>query len=114
MPESIQVAPCPAVWVKVDWSADFYSAGWRKRMTKYLRDHFDPWSLVVIALTFTLFLTALFLQGLSHEILLEAGVFLVSIKLIMMSHKNSVLAKKTELQLGRIYTALQIGNSKPE
>ena len=83
-------------------------------MTKYLRDHFDPWSLVVIALTFALFITALFIKGLTHEILLEAGVFLVSIKLIMMGHKNSVLAKKTEFQLERIYEALQNGNRKPE
>jgi hypothetical protein len=79
----------------------------------YLRDHFDFWSLVVIALTFTLFIVALFIQGLTHEILLEAGVFLVSLKLIMMSHKNSVLAKKTEFQLERIFANLQDANRKP-
>jgi hypothetical protein len=79
----------------------------------YLRDHFDFWSLVVIALTFTLFIVALFIKGLTHEILLEAGVFLVSIKLIMMSHKNSVLAKKTEFQLERIFANLQDANRKP-
>ncbi len=83
-------------------------------MTKYLRDHFDPWSLVVIVLTFALFIVALFLKGLTHEILLEAGVFLVSIKLIMMSHKNSLMAKKTEFQLEQIYAALQNGNPKPD
>ncbi len=71
-------------------------------MKNYLRDHFDFWSLVVIVLTFALFIVALFIKGLTHEILLEAGVFLVSLKLIMMSHKNSVLAKKTEFQLERI------------
>jgi hypothetical protein len=79
----------------------------------YLRDHFDFWSLVVIALTFTLFIVALFIKGLTHEILLEAGVFLVSLKLIMMSHKNSVLAKKTEFQLERIFANLQDANRKP-
>jgi hypothetical protein len=79
----------------------------------YLRDHFDFWSLVVIALTFTLFIVALFIKGLTHEILLEAGVFLVSMKLIMMSHKNSVLAKKTEFQLERIFANLQDANRKP-
>jgi hypothetical protein len=80
----------------------------------YLRDHFDFWSLVVIALTFTLFIVALFIKGLTHEILLEAGVFLVSMKLIMMSHKNSVLAKKTEFQLERIFANLQDANRKPK
>jgi hypothetical protein len=80
----------------------------------YLRDHFDFWSLVVIALTFTLFIVALFIKGVTHEILLEAGVFLVSLKLIMMSHKNSVLAKKTEFQLERIFANLQDANRKPK
>jgi hypothetical protein len=79
----------------------------------YLRDHFDFWSLVVIALTFTLFIVALFIKGLTHEILLEGGVFLVSLKLIMMSHKNSVLAKKTEFQLERIFANLQDAKRKP-
>jgi hypothetical protein len=80
----------------------------------YLRDHFDFWSLVVIALTLALFIVALFIKGLTHEILLEAGVFLVSLKLIMMSHKNSVLAKKTEFQLERIFATLQDANRKPD
>jgi len=80
----------------------------------YLRDHFDFWSLVVIALTLALFIVALFIKGLTHEILLEAGVFLVSLKLIMMSHKNSVLAKKTEFQLERIFASLQDSNRKPD
>lgn len=83
-------------------------------MKNYLRDHFDFWSLVVIALTLALFIVALFIKGLTHEILLEAGVFLVSLKLIMMSHKNSVLAKKTEFQLERIFASLQDSNRKPD
>ena len=83
-------------------------------MKNYLRDHLDFWSLVVIALTLALFIVALFIKGLTHEILLEAGVFLVSLKLIMMSHKNSVLAKKTEFQLERIFASLQDSNRKPD
>jgi hypothetical protein len=79
----------------------------------YLRDHFDPWSLAVITLTFALFVIALFIKGLTHEILLEAGVFLVSIKLIMMSYKNSVLAKKMEFQLDRIYKTVQDNGKSP-
>ena len=51
----------------------------------------DPWSAVVIALTLLLFLISVFMKGFTHELLLEAGVFLVSIKLILMAQKNGRL-----------------------
>ena len=76
-------------------------------MMRSLRKHFDPWSLVVIILTFVLFLIALFIKGVTHELLLEAGVFLVSLKLILMSHKNSVLAQQTEERLEAIANLLR-------
>lgn len=57
----------------------------------------DPWSVVVIVLTVGLFLTALFLRGFTHTLFLEAGVLLVSIKLILMAQKNA----RTEESLGR-------------
>lgn len=52
-----------------------------------LREPFDPASLLVILLTFVLFSAALFVKGFTHDFLLEAGVFLVSVKLIMMSSR---------------------------
>jgi hypothetical protein len=58
-----------------------------------MKKHFSFGSLLVIALTFILFLAALFTSGFTHDLLLEAGVLLVSIKLIMMSHKNSLSNK---------------------
>lgn len=76
-------------------------------MPKSAHKRFDPWSIVVIALTLALFILALFIKGLTHELLLEAGVFLVSVKLIMMSHKNSVLALQTEERLDAIYSLLR-------
>jgi hypothetical protein len=76
-------------------------------MLKSLRKHFDPWSIVVVVLTFVLFLVALFVKGLTHDLLLETGVFLVSIKLILMSHKNSILAKHTEERLEIIVSLLR-------
>jgi hypothetical protein len=76
---------------------------------KSLRNHFDPWSLVVIILTFVLFILALFIKGVTHDLLLEAGVFMVSLKLILMSHKNSVLAQETEERLDAIYNLLRSG-----
>jgi hypothetical protein len=76
-------------------------------MLRSLRKHFDPWSIVVVILTFVLFLLALFIKGITHELLLEAGVFLVSMKLILMSHKNSVLAEQTEERLEEIANLLR-------
>ncbi len=75
-------------------------------MLKSLRKHFDPWSIAVIILTFALFLMALFIKGFTHDLLLEAAVFLVSLKLILISHKNSVLAQQTEERLDAIYNLL--------
>lgn len=42
---------------------------------------------IVIALTFILFAAALFFKGFTHDLLLEAGVFLVSVKLIIGMHQ---------------------------
>ena len=72
-----------------------------------MRKHFDFWSVVVIALTLLLFVMALLIKGLTHDLLLEAGVFLVSVKLILMGHKNSVLAIETEKRLDQIYDLLR-------
>ena len=71
-----------------------------------LRRHFDPWSIAIILVTLVLFATALVLKGLTHDILLEAGVFLVSVKLILMSYKNGVAAERLDERLERIETAL--------
>ena len=72
-----------------------------------MRKHFDFWSILVIALTLVLFVTALVIKGLTHDLLLEAGVFMVSVKLILMSHKNSVLAIETEERLEQIHALLR-------
>ena len=53
-------------------------------MTRY----FDKWTIIVIIITVVLFAVALFVKGFTHQLLLEAGVLLVSIKIIMMSYKN--------------------------
>ena len=61
--------------------------------------HFDMGSLIVIVVTFVLFVAALFVKGLSKDILLEAGVFLVSVKLIMMAYQNSSFIEGIESEL---------------
>lgn len=59
-------------------------------------------SFAVIVLTFVLFVTALFTKGWTHDLLLEAGVFLVSVKLIIMSFKNTVAVEAIENKLDLI------------
>jgi hypothetical protein len=76
-------------------------------MLKSFWDQFDPSSLVVIFLTLVLFLLALFKKGFTQEVLLETAVFLVSVKLILLSHTNSVSAKKMDERLARIQNMLQ-------
>ena len=64
--------------------------------------HFDIGSLIVIVITFILFVMALFFTGLTHALLLEAGVFLVSVKLILMAYKSSVSSAQIESELQKI------------
>lgn len=68
-----------------------------------IKRHFDPGSLAVIVVTFVLFVSALFTKGFTHEILLEAAVFLVSVKLIMMAYKNIDETASLHLKLDEIY-----------
>ena len=72
-----------------------------------IRKHFDAWSLLVIAITLVLFLAALFTTGLTHDLLLEAGVFLVSVKLILMGYKSSVSNDSIQQKLDEIHSAVQ-------
>jgi hypothetical protein len=64
--------------------------------------HVDLNSLTIIIITFLLFFIALFAKGLSHDILLEAGVLLVSIKLIMMAYKHRVYIDEINEELQEI------------
>jgi hypothetical protein len=74
----------------------------------------DPWSILVIALTFGLFALALFVNGFTHDVLLEAGVFLVSVKLILMAKKNSEGEARIEMQLGEIKEMLARAEVSPK
>ena len=76
-------------------------------MTKTASKLLDFGSVVVIVLTLVLFLVALFLKGFTHELLLEAGVFLVSVKLILMNFKNSIAARLANERLTEMQDALR-------
>ncbi len=69
--------------------------------------HVDPWSMVVIVVTLALFIVALFVKGLTSAMLLEAGVFLVSVKLIISAFKSSVHARQVESELAEIRRLLE-------
>ena len=62
----------------------------------------DPGSIVVIVITLVLFVAALFFKGITRDFLLEAGVFLVSVKLIIMAYKNRISFESIQNKLDEI------------
>ena len=66
----------------------------------------DVGSSVVVAITFVLFALALLVKGFTHGLLLEAGIFLVSVKLIFMSYKSNAMKKSMEAKLDALRDAL--------
>ena len=53
------------------------------------------------------FVIALFEKGFTHDLLLEAGVFLVSVKLVIMSYKANTNIATLDSQLITMTTSLQ-------
>ena len=62
----------------------------------------DPWTNVVILMTVGLFGLSLAVKGFTHDLFLEAGVFLVSVKLILMTGKNTASEERMERHLDQI------------
>jgi hypothetical protein len=62
--------------------------------------------------TLALFIAALYFTGFTHDLLLEAGVFLVSVKLILMSYKNKVASDSLLKELGEIRSLIVEINNK--
>lgn len=71
-----------------------------------MKKHLDFGSLLVAFITLALFLAAVFTQGLSHNLFLEAGIFLVSVKLIVMAYKTSVAIGNLSDRLDKILAEL--------
>jgi hypothetical protein len=76
-------------------------------MRKFLQGNIDTVSVITILITLILFLAALYFTGLTHDILLEAGVFLVSVKLIIMGYQNKQSSDKNHKELKEIQKMLQ-------
>jgi hypothetical protein len=70
---------------------------------------FDAGSVIVVALTAALFAVALFVKGFTHDLLLEAGVLLVSIKLILMTPKSQSNYRDVKKDLAEIKEMLKGG-----
>ena len=75
-----------------------------------MNENIEIGSILVIGITFILFTLALFTKGFTHDLLLEAAVFLVSVKLILMAYRN----KKANAKLLQEIYALKgyLENSK--
>ncbi len=67
-----------------------------------MKKHLSIADFFVIGVTIILFAIALFVKGFTHNLLLEAGVLLVSVKIIMMNYKNSVSIKNLLKELDDI------------
>ena len=72
----------------------------------------DPSSGVVILLTVGLFSLSLAVKGITHELFLEAGVFLVSVKLILMAGKNAASEERVERHLNEIEELLKVNTTR--
>ncbi len=66
---------------------------------------------LVILLTVGLFGLSLAVKGITHELFLESGVFLVSIKLILMAGKNAAAEERMERDLNQIKALLACNNA---
>ncbi|MEY2603701.1 MAG: hypothetical protein QOH31_1482 [Verrucomicrobiota bacterium] len=74
---------------------------------------FDFGTMAIIVITLLLFVIALFEKGFTHDLLLEAGVFLVSVKLIIMSYKSNQATQDIRKQLSEIEQAInRVENTK--
>lgn len=78
-----------------------------------MSEHFDFGTLIVIAITFVVFVIALFVKGFTHDLLLEIGVFLISVKLVLMGYKNSVTTKELLKELCEIRKSLGKDKNNP-
>jgi hypothetical protein len=71
-----------------------------------ITEKLDLGSRLVIVITLALFVAALFVKGFGHDLLLEAGVFLVSVKLIIMAAKHGVSDRELRRRLDRLESTL--------
>lgn len=74
-------------------------------MKKYF--NIDKSSIIVMVITLILFVGAIITKGFTHDLLLEAGIFLVSVKLIIMARSNNISNEEIEKNLKEIKELLE-------
>lgn len=77
-----------------------------------MRTYLDFGSLAVMVITFILFSVALFVKGFTHDLFLEAGIFLVSAKIIITGYRSNIAENRVQQKLDEILAAL--GRSESE
>lgn len=73
-------------------------------MLNTAKKYLGPGTMLVLVVTLVLFISALFVKGVTHDLLLEAAVFLVSVKLIVMTYRNSKGVEAIQAKLDKILT----------
>ena len=76
-----------------------------------MKKNFDLANTITIAITFILFAIALFATGFTKDLLLEAAVFLVSVKIILMNSENRSSNREIIKKLDEINEKLKEANS---
>ena len=71
-------------------------------INKYL----DIGSILVAIVTLVLFGAALLVKGITHDLFLEAGVFLVSVKIMATAYKHSLAVRQLNEKLDKILALL--------
>jgi hypothetical protein len=71
-------------------------------MVNLIKKYLGPGTALVILTTLALFISALFVKGFTHDLLLEAAVFLVSVKLIIMTYRNTKAVEAIQCKLDKI------------
>ena len=77
-----------------------------------MKRYLDTGSLIIAVVTLVLFIAALFVKGLTKDLFLEIGIFLVSIKIIVMTYKSTTATEKLERKVDTIIAALAKGGDK--
>jgi hypothetical protein len=77
-----------------------------------MKRYLDTGSFIIAAVTLVLFIAALFVKGLTKDLFLEIGIFLVSIKIILMTYKSTVATERLERKVDTIIAALTKGGDK--
>ncbi|MFQ5715125.1 MAG: hypothetical protein ACE5GU_13945 [Candidatus Scalinduaceae bacterium] len=65
-------------------------------------------TIIIILITVGLFVAAIFTKGITHDIFLEAGVLLISIKIILLTYRSNTIVKKMQKQLDSMNSLLLI------